>query len=56
MIYVQIMCWNTLLLCVFRNYTLHRMPVPVYDASVALRSEPQRTEQALQTVNIIFTF
>ncbi|XP_052815296.1 F-actin-uncapping protein LRRC16A-like isoform X7 [Mya arenaria] len=33
-----------------KSYTLHKMPVPVYDASVALRSEPQRTEQALQTI------
>ena len=36
---------------VCRNYTLRKMPVPVYDASVALRSEPQKTEQALQTVS-----
>lgn len=27
------------------------MPVPVYDASAALRSDAQKTEQALQTVS-----
>ncbi|KAL4234559.1 barbed-end actin filament uncapping [Mactra antiquata] len=33
-----------------KNYTLKKMPMPVYDASVALQRQPEKTEQALQTI------
>lgn len=33
-----------------RNYTLRFMPIPMYDASQALKTNPEKTEEALQKV------
>lgn len=34
-----------------RNYTLRFMPIPMYDASQALKTNPEKTEEALQKVS-----
>lgn len=34
----------------FRNYTLRFMPIPMNDASQALKTNPEKTEEALQKV------
>ncbi|XP_008570092.1 PREDICTED: leucine-rich repeat-containing protein 16A [Galeopterus variegatus] len=34
----------------FRNYTLRFMPIPMYDASQALKTNPEKTEEALQKI------
>jgi len=33
-----------------RNYTLRFMPIPMYDASQALKTNPEKTEEALQKI------
>ena len=33
-----------------RNYTLRFMPIPMYDAAQALKTNPEKTEEALQKV------
>ena len=36
-----------------RNYTVRKMPTPITDASVALRAQPERTQAALQKIEVL---
>lgn len=38
----------------FRNYTIRFMPVPIMDAAQALKASPEKTEDALLKVVLVF--
>lgn len=39
-----------------RNYTIRFMPVPIMDAAQALKASPEKTEDALLKVVVLFRF